>query len=361
MPTLRDIALLRLRNQQLIGKGFGSAAEAVGWFGAVQSQDYAGARWALGQRLKPSAASDRDIERAFDLGEILRTHVMRPTWHFVLPADIRWLLALTAPRVRALMRLYDAKLELDRAILDRSQELLSAALHGGKHLTRNELAGLLAKAGIVASGQRLGHIMMHAELDALICSGPRRGKQFTYALLSERAPDASGPKNPSLTREQALTELTLRYFTSHGPALPQDFAWWSGLTREDTRRGLELAGDALSELVVDGRAYHYAGSARPPKLAEPTVHLLPNYDEHLISYRERSATIAREYVASLSRNETVLANHLITLDGQVIGGWKRKGTQPDAAIETTLLIKLNTAQRQALAAAEARLRAFLSQ
>lgn len=296
MPTLRDIALLRLRNQHLIGDKFGSASEVVGWLGAVQAQDYAGARWALAQRMK--RAVDAEIERAFDAGEILRTHVLRPTWHFVLPADIRFLLALSAPRVRTLMRTYDVKLELDRAVLDRSQQLLARALTGGEHRTRSELARALEQGGITATGQRLGHIMMHAELDALVCSGPRRGKQFTYALLSERAPGAR-----SMTREQALAELTRRYFTSHGPALPQDFAWWSGLTLEDARAGLALASEALSELVVDGRTYHHAGSARPPRPATSVVHLLPNYDEHVIAYRERNATIHKEDVPALGRND----------------------------------------------------------
>jgi hypothetical protein len=352
MPTLVDIALLRLRNQHLIGAGFSTAAEVVGWFGAVQSQDYAGARWGVGQRMK--RASDAAIERAYDEGKILRTHVLRPTWHFVLPADIRWLVTLTAPRVRAAVGYYDRQLKLDAAVLERSRAALSGALRGGHHLTRNELARVLTEAGIEAIGQRLGHLMMHAELDLVLCSGPRRGKQFTYALVDERVPPTK-----ALAREQALAELTRRYFTSHGPALPQDFAWWSGLTLRDVKAGLELAGDALSELVVDGRTYWHVGSARPPKLSAPVVHLLPNYDEHLIAYKERSAAFDRERVASLGRRDNVLSNHLITLDGQVIGGWRRRAGRPSAAIEKTLIAKLNAAEKKALKAAEERLATFL--
>jgi Winged helix DNA-binding domain len=352
MADLRDIALLRLRNQHLIGPGLDSAADVVGWLGAVQSQDYGGAKWAVAQRMK--RGSDAAIERAFNDGAILRTHVMRPTWHFVLPGDIRWLLALTAPRVRALLRYYDKSLKLTDAVRDRCNTALRGALRGGKHLTRNELARALDDAGIEANGQRLGHIMIHAELDALVCSGPRRGKQFTYALLDERAA-ATEP----LTRDQALAELTVRYFTSHGPALPQDFAWWSGLTIADANAGLELVRKSLSELVVDKRSYWHAGDARAPRLRAPVVHFLPNYDEHLVAYKERSAAFDREKVASLGRRENVLANHLVALDGQVVGGWRRDAARPKAPIQITLIARLSPAERKALKAAEARLAAFL--
>jgi hypothetical protein len=352
MADLRDLALLRLRNQRLIGTGLSSAAEVVGWLGAVQSQDYAGAKWALAQRMK--RGSDSAIERAFTDGEILRTHVMRPTWHFVLPRDIRWLLELTAPRVRSLLRYYDKSLKLTEAVRARCDTVLREALRGGKHLTRNELARALDDAGIAASGQKLGHIMIHAELDALVCSGPRRGKQFTYALLDERAPATA-----TLTREKALAELTLRYFTSHGPALPQDFAWWSGLTIADANAGLELVRKKLSELVVDKRTYWHAGDARVPKLRAPVAHLLPNYDEHLVAYKERSAAFDRETVAPLGRRENVLANHLVALNGQVVGGWRRESSRPTAPIEITLIARLGPADRKALKAAEARLATFL--
>jgi hypothetical protein len=352
MPSLADIAHLRLRNQKLIGAGLASPADVVGWLGAVQSQDYAGARWGVGQRMK--RASDAAVTAAYDAGEIIRTHVLRPTWHFVSPADLRWMLALTAPRVRNALRYYDEKLALDAATLKRSQAVLRRALAGGQHRTRDELAKLLADAGLQGVGQRLAHLMMHAELDALVCSGPMRGKQFTYALVDERVPAA-----PERSRDEALCELTKRYFTSHGPALAQDFAWWSGLTIRDANLGLELAGGALSQLEVEGRSYYHAGSARPPKLRAPVVHLLPNYDEHLIAYKERSATFDHERVMSLGRRENIFANPMVTLNGQVVGGWRRSAAQPHAPLEIKLVAKLSAAERKALKDAEARLAKFV--
>ena len=348
--SLRELALLRLRNQRLILKSCKSPEEVVGWLGAVQAQDYYGAKWAVAQRTK--SVSDAAVEQAFADGRILRTHVLRPTWHFVLPADIRFMLELTAPRIRAAMRYYDRQLGIDEAELGKSHAVVRAALRGGRQATRSELARLLNEAGIEAKGQRLGHLLSHAELDALICSGPRRGKQFTYALLDERA-----PKTKPRTREDALAELSLRFYTGHGPALLQDFAWWSGLTLTDAKKGLDSVRDHFSELEAAGRSYWHRDSAKPPVLKEPVVHFLPNYDEHLIAYKERSAAFDRERIAQIGTRGNVLFNHLVILDGRVIGGWRRE--QGETKIEITLITRLNAAEKKALGAAEARLTKYL--
>lgn len=213
-----DIPRQRLRNQGIAGATFKKPGDVVEWLAAVQAQDYAGAKWALGLRLQD--ATDDDVEQAFAEGAILRTHLLRPTWHFVTPADIRWMLALTAPRAHAVNADMSRKLELDNALFKRSNAALARALHGGRQLTRDELRGVLQKAGIATDGGlRLGYLLMRAELDGMVCSGARRGKQFTYALLDERAPHAK-----TLGREEALAELAQRYFVSRGPATVQDFA-----------------------------------------------------------------------------------------------------------------------------------------
>jgi len=360
VKTIGDVAQARLRNERLIGARFAKPADAVRWLGAVQSQDYAGAKWAVGLRVENCV--DDDIERAFRDGLILRTHVLRPTWHFVVPEDIRWLLALTGPRVRAAMAYYDRKLDLTDRLIGRSNDLIARALAGGNHRTREELAGILARAGIEAAGQRLGHLMLRAELDAVVCSGPRRGKQFTYALLEERAPAAK-----VLSRDQALAELAARYFTSHGPALPQDFAWWSGLTVSDARRGIELAGQRVAPVAIEGRTYWHgvalpATATSPVKPTRHVVHLLPNYDEYLIAYKDRSAATDRAVLPSSpgSRDE-VFANHLVIVDGRLIGGWRRLVEKTTVVVETRLLAPLRGPERQSLAAAAERLAAFLGQ
>ncbi len=258
-----DIARQRLLNQRLAASPFEKPADVVNWLVAVQSQDYFGAKWALGLRLHD--AHDADIDREFNAGSILRTHMLRPTWHFVTPADIRWLLALTAPRVHAANAAMYRKLELDSATLKRGHKALIKALRDGQHLTRDELRAALQTAGIAAdNGQRLAYIVMSAELDALICSGPRRGKQFTYALLDERVPPGK-----TLKREEALAKLAQRYFASHGPATVQDFAKWSGLRSVDAKHGLEAVKDQLQHETLNDEDYWFAasGRARPADIA----------------------------------------------------------------------------------------------
>ncbi len=255
-----DLICRRLHNQLLSQTKFTQPEKVVTWFGAVQAQDYAGAKWALGQRMR--GATDDFIETCYNEGKILRTHVMRPTWHFVIPADIRWMLALTAPRVRAALSSMDGQLGLDRAIVKKSNALLTRALQGGKQLTRSELAPVLKAGGVSTEGLRLGHLMLHAELDAVICSGARKGKQFTYALLEERAPQAK-----RLEREEALLELTKRYFRSHGPATLKDYVWWSGLTTTDARKGMEAIRTEFEQEAISDQTYWFS----PPVFMHSTA------------------------------------------------------------------------------------------
>ena len=348
-----DIVLQRLYNERLLGPPFAKPEDVVEWFGAVQAQDYAGAKWAIGQRIE--SCSDDVVERAFQSGGILRTHVLRPTWHFVRPADIRFMLELTAPRVKALMAYYDRKLALDEKTFRRSRSILEKALEGGKHLTREELGRVLGNAGIRAQGQRLGHLMMRAELDAVISSGARRGKQFTYALLDERA-----PINRPLSRDEALAKLSERYFKSHGPALLQDFAWWSGLTVADAKHGVEMLGKRLVCREAEGKRYWSAPfEASPKKSTKAALHLLPNYDEYLISYKDYSPVVDRELFEKLDLEDRMLANHLIVANGRVIGGWRRTIEKDAVRIETRLLRALNENETSALEKAAARYAKFL--
>ncbi|MBA2680086.1 MAG: winged helix DNA-binding domain-containing protein, partial [Ktedonobacteraceae bacterium] len=289
MTTNFDIAQRRLRSQLLIQPMFEKSEDVVSWLGAVQAQDYGAAKWALGLRSQQGTTDD-DIEQAFNDGAILRTHVMRPTWHFVSPADIRWLLMLTAPRVHAVNAYGYRELELDAATCTQCNDVLVKALQGGKQLTRPELASALEQAGIAMDDlQRMTYVLMQAELEGVICSRARRGKQFTYALLDERAPQAR-----MLDRDEALAELTKRYFTSHGPATLQDFAWWSGLTMAEVRAGIALATSQLVCEVVDDRTYWFSPS--PLQDAEQTAHLLPNFDEYTVGYKDRSAVIDASHI-----------------------------------------------------------------
>jgi Winged helix DNA-binding domain len=313
-----DIAQHRLLSHRLTGAPFPSIAAAVGWLGAVQSQEYAVAKWSVGQRA--TGLSDAALDRALADGTILRTHILRPTWHFVAAADIRWLLDLTAPRVHALNAHYYRKLGLDDGVFAKSNALLARALAGGNQLTRKELAAALAAGGIETVALRLGYLLIYAELTAVIVSGGLSGKQRTYALFDERVGGAGEPWD----RERALAELTRRYFMSHGPATRADFQWWSSLTAADAKRGLALAGPDLARWEVGGQTYWCA--AEPPAVRpdpSPTVHLLQGYDEYVVAYAGRPRAFDLADLAGTIPYGRQPFMHAIILDGQYVGSWQR--------------------------------------
>jgi hypothetical protein len=347
-----DLARERLHNQKLLHSEFRNADEAVAWLGAVQSQEYGGAKWALGQRA--NGLTDADIEDAFNRGTILRTHVLRPTWHFVARADIRWLLALTGPRVHAVSAHYYRKMELSDRLFARSRKVFERALAGGRHLTRSELARALEKAGILAKGPRLAFLVMHAELNAVICSGPRQGKQFTYALLDRRASDAR-----TLSRDDALAELTRRYFNSHGPATLRDYVWWSGLTVREARAGLDMIKGALVHEARDGLEYWFPPSARITRRSTSTVHLLPVYDEHLISCKDRGIVLDESCPRVPWFLGAEFPNQLV-VNGRVTGAWRRMFGVNGVHIEVTPFRPLEKIERRALEAAAERYGRFMS-
>ena len=348
--NLERVADLRMRNLRLWGAPSTSPEDVVRWLGAVQSQEFGPAKWSIAERT--TGLRDATVNEAFDAGTILRTHVLRPTWHFVLPEDIGWMLELTGPRVRRTMGTYDRKLGLDEALMKKCRTLIERALRRGMHLTRQELRAVLEKAGVPAQGQRLNHIVMNAELVGSICSGRRRGKQHTYALLEERAPRAR-----TLTRDDALAELTVRYFTSHGPATPKDFSWWASLTLADIRQGIEMAGPALAQETVDGKTYWFAPTAIRRRSKAPRVHLLQPYDEIVVGYTESRHALDRSGIAR-GRFLDFFGGALM-VDGQVAGQYKRALATDRVGVGVTLFRRFDRAETEALEAAAGRLGRFL--
>jgi hypothetical protein len=323
-----EIRKLRLQSTGLSHSPFKSVADVVSHIGAVQAQDFAAAKWALGMRIENS--TDTDIEKAFNEGQILRTHVLRPTWHFVLPEDIRWMLELTAPRVKAFLAHYNRKLELDEPLFSISNDAIVKALKNHTYLTRKELKTILTDIGIETNVQRLAHIISWAELDALICSGPRHGKQFTYALLEERV-----PKTKKLSREQALAKLALKYFSGHGPAQLKDFSWWSGLSAADAKEALGLIKPDLEQATFDGKTYWFPAGTKTTALKVPLAFLLSIYDEYTIAYKDRSdINEARDIERMISKGNALTA--VIILNGKVAGTWNK------VLKKNTVEIRLNT-------------------
>lgn len=324
--TLSDIANIRLLSQQITGGKLKSPKEMAGWLGAMQAQDYQMVKWALGLRLPKS--TDREMEEAMDNGQIIRTHLMRPTWHLVSSDDIYWMLELTSPHIKSAMNATNKMLELDGQIYSKCNKIIEKALAGGKHLTRDELMTILGKAKISTAGLRSIHIMFHAELDGIVCNGARRGKNHTYALLEERV-----PKVKSLPREEALAMLAKKYFSSHCPATLKDFIWWSGLPVKDARNALEMIKPGFISEAIGSETYWFTNSFSIPKTNNGSVYLLPAFDEFLISYKDRTASFPLgNHKKAFTSNG--IFRPVIVINGHVTGIWKRTIKKDKAIIET---------------------------
>lgn len=313
--NLDEISKIRLANQQIARKDFNTPKDIVGWMGAMQAQDYHMAKWAIGIRLP--TATEELITAAIDKGEIIRTHLLRPTWHFVSANDIYWMLALTAPQVKATMKSRHKQLEITEEVVNKSKSVIEKAFLQGEYLIREELVSALENANIALGDKRAAHLLMLAELDGLIGSGATRGKKQTYALLEERV-----PKKISLTRDEALAQLARKYFTSHGPATLKDFVWWSGLSVKDAKHGLEMIkSDFISE-TIHTEVYWLPNAYSIPKKEEESVFLLPAFDEYIISYKDRSAAITFENHKKAVSNNGIFWP-IIVINGKISGRWKR--------------------------------------
>lgn len=344
-----DIARSRLYHQHIAQQTYKKPEDIVQWMGAVQAQDYAGAKWALGMRMQNG--KDAAVEKAMATGAIIRLHILRPTWHFVVPEDVRWMMALTAPRIQATAATQYRQLQLNSAIVKRSNDALAGALQGGKQLDRAAMMKVLQQAGIDTNGLRFIHLLMQAELDMVICSGAREGKQFTYALFDDRVPAGN-----NLSSEEALAELARRCFLSRGPATLRDFSWWSGLTLGDCKKGLDSVKAELTGCVVDGKEYWMAPNLPDIGTKKNKAYLLPAFDEFAVAYADRTAAVNPKYIEQARH---VIFAPSIVVNNQVVGTWKRTINKNSVDVELMPFGKLNKAQTKDVDRAAERYKKFL--
>jgi hypothetical protein len=310
-----NIPHLRLHNQRIANSPFTQPAQVVAWLGAMQAQDYAGVKWAIGLRCR--AATDTSIEQAIVAKNIIRTWLQRGTLQIVAAADIHWMLALLAPRLIAQSARRRRQLELDDAVLTRSVEIFTRLLQGHKQFTRADLLQELELSGIPAPGARGYHILRYAGLEGLICFGPMQGKEQTFVLLDEWA-----SRSKQLPRNEALAELAHRYFSSHGPAALVDFVWWSGLPKKEARAALDMAKPQFHEEIIDGESYWLLPTDLAPQEIASTAHLLPAYDEYYLGYKNRDAVLDANYNKKAVSSSGVF-RPMIVVDGQIVGTWKQ--------------------------------------
>ncbi|GHT75368.1 hypothetical protein AGMMS50262_10450 [Bacteroidia bacterium] len=312
---MSTIASIRLASHQLLETHCRTPQEVVAWLGAMQAQDFNMVKLAVSVRLPECA--EQTVEEAFNQGKILRTHVLRPTWHFVTPSTIRWQLSLSAGRIKSSSYSRDRDLEITEKLYSQTNTIIAKALEGGNHLTREAIGAELEKHHIVVNSARLVHFLMRAEVEAIVCSGTLQGKNQTYALLDERAPAV-----PSLHKDEALAQLAQLYFRSHSPATLPDFVWWSGLSVSEARRGLEAIKNEYVAEVINDQTYWIRNDYRDIHEVENSYHLLPAFDEYIIAYKDRSPVLLSEHHSRAVSSNGVF-RPVIVVNGQVVGLWKK--------------------------------------
>jgi hypothetical protein len=331
--------------------------EALSPFAAMQGQEFAYALWGLAQRT--AGCNAVAMRASFDAGEILRTHAVRPTWHLLARDDADWMLQLLGPRVHAANAFMYRTTRVDDDVGAEAERVIAAAVADGPK-TRAELTSALAAAGITGDGVRIGYVLMRAELDRVIISGPIRGKQQTYADYDQRV-----PRRSDFDREQGLTELARRYFRTRGPASVKDFARWSGLTLAEARRAhaevaSELASDVIAHPETERVEVWFPDARRPAVPTRPRVDLIQGYDEYVMSYSETQALLFESPDPRTSATPTVAPYlHTVLSDGRVAGHWRHTLAKTSATVDVVQDRPFDAAEERALEEALARYGEYL--
>jgi hypothetical protein len=335
-----EVARTRLENQMITAPFAGEPRGLVEVLGAVQAQDYEMAKWALGLRL--SSPSRSSVEAAISRGEVLRTHLLRPTWHLVSAQDIRWLLELTGPRIKASLLARHRQLEITGTVISKSLRAMERSLSGGRQLRRSELIAALQEAGVPTDASRASHLFLYAELEALVCSGADLGRETSYALLDDRVPSSA-----RRDRGEALAALARTYFASRGPASLEDFAWWSGLAMGEARAALAEISAGLEESQAEGLSLWRAPSKPVASVPRRSLRLLPAFDEYLLSYADRSAAITDENHRLAVSNNGIFRPTIVK-GGTVVGTWARVRKKDGLSVETRFFLDPGKAPTRAI-------------
>ncbi len=326
-----ELLNIRLYNQLLLSHEIGDPHEIVSWMGAMQSQALDMAKWAIGTRLENRNV--KDIDEALNAGKIIRTHILRPTWHFVSAEDIHWMFDLSNPRLKPIYRSYAKTFGADESLIYRAVPVLERGLMGGKHLTKQEIGDTLLEQDIILDDGHLQLTISYAEMEGILINGRLKGNKQTFTLFEEWV-----PRRKTMSKEEALECLARRFFTSHGPATIDDFVWWSGLTMTQCRQAIEMIkADFICE-TINGRDFWMKNDVKNPPADENYALLLPPFDEFVVSYKDRSEIIDDTHYGKVMTKNGLFSPTII-LNGEIIGSWRKVTQKGSPRIELSFFEK----------------------
>lgn len=337
-----NIAQWRLRSQRIVGRPCVTPQELVRWFGAMQAQDYAAARWAIGLRVP--GISEADVERAIDQKQLVRTWPMRGTIHFVPAEDAHWMLELMAPRVMSKFKGIHRQVGVDQAYLDHGMQILAKVMQGGKLMTRKDVLQALVQAGLDTGEQRGYHLLVYAAHKGLIAMTSLEGRQPTLVWFDDWLPKS---QRKTMSREEALAEMARRYVRSHGPVTVYDFAWWTGLTIKDARDAFASVACTIQQLPQD-ESYWMAKDLDTGTLVEQTVTLVPPFDETIVALKDRSAVVSSQAMRRVVPYTNGVFSPVVLVNGQFAGLWKRTVKKDGVTMDISLLRPLPKRQKMLL-------------
>lgn len=328
-----ELLNIRLHNQLLATHTQKTPQEVVSWMGAVQSQALDMAKWAIGARLKNKTVED--IDNALNTGKIIRTHTLRPTWHFVSAEDVYWMFDLSNPRLKPIYQSYCRMSNADEALIYRCIPFVEKALSENKHLTKKEINDVLLAHDIKADTRHLTMILSYAEMEGLICNGKVKGNKQTFTLLESWV-----PRKETIHKEEALARLAQRYFTSHGPATINDFVWWSGLSVIECKQALEMVKRNFVSEKLNDRTFWMRNDIQTSQTPFSALLLAP-FDEFVVSYKDRSELIEKTHYSKVMTKNGIFSP-TIMLDGKIIGSWKKTVQKNKPKIELSIFEKTSS-------------------
>lgn len=326
-----ELVNIRLYNHLLLTHEIKEPHGIVSWMGAMQSQALDMAKWAIGSRLENR--NIKDIDEALNTGKVIRTHILRPTWHFVSAEDIHWIHDLSSPRLKPIYRSYAKGSGADESLIFRAVPMVEKILEGGKHLTKQEIGTALVEHDLQLDDRTLQLTISYAETEGILVNGRQKGNKQTFTLLEEWV-----PRQKTITKEEALECLARRFFTSHGPATIHDFIWWSGLTITQCRQAIEMIkADFICE-TINGRDFWMRNDTKTPPADKDYAFLLAPFDEFVVSYKDRSEIIEDHHYSKVMTKNGLFSPTII-LNGEIIGSWKKIVQKKSPRIELSFFEK----------------------